>query len=1260
MRTRTLFLLLLAGLLGLWLFASKKEKMAADRAALNRPNDPWVFRSVLDKQARMVTFALNDHLWVSYSTDSCSLYKVWEGGVDFTGAVYNMRHGPQPMSMGNAWFENHHRQPWSVALNGKTESPRTDYKGHRYTSDGHAELMYDLVLADGQRIRVNERPEYTEQDHQRGFERTFRLENVPAGATVSFRANVASIADPVAIETNGVWKASKTELLPAETQGAKESLPAISGLRDVAVEGELTLNTGKPTRFVTMFLAAPLISNPFDAERIAEEKGETGGAAVSPGEKLMSKSDCRTCHNPEVQTVGPALVAIAERYKNIPENIEKLAQKVMKGGAGVWGVAAMSAHPDLQPDDAKAMVNYVLSLDKDEDDGEGGGGAKSLAEIPESSWLRPDVSVKDREMASGLLVNLYQLSTTPSSLKNISFTGKPAVTAIAGSVNAGGDDFGIFKDNFAMTVTGYLYLDKDDNVLFQLGSDDGSRLMIDNQEIINHDGPHGMNPKEAEVALRAGYHPLRIEYFQGGGGRGIALKWARFGNPAMNTVPETNFFHRRSDNPEGAISLGGGSNAVPGDGAPLQDVHPSFDVSQARPDEFLCKVAGMDFLPDGRLLVSTWDAMGALYALENVQSGDPKKIKMKRIAQGLAEPLGVKVVGNDIFVLQKQELTKLVDTDGDGIIDEYQCFAKGWRASANFHEFAFGLAHKGNYLYAALATAILPGGASARPQILDRGKVVQISLQDGSIEFVARGLRTPDGVGIGTDGELFVADNQGDWLPASKIVHIKPGAFFGSFSVDSATVAQMPIQQPVVWLPQDEIGNSPTQPTALRDGPYQNQLVFGDVCYGGLQRVFTEKVNGDYQGCVFRFSQGLEGGTHRVAWGPDGALYVGMIGNPGNWSQQGKFWYGLQRLRYNGQSTFEMLAVRSKTNGLEVEFTEPLREGDGWDPAHYAVQQWWYKPTHQYGGPKMDEQSLTVQSATVSDDRKRVFLEIPGIQAGHVVHLRLRNLPMSDLGHELWTTETWYTMNAVQQAAPGVIKPRPIFTPLADNTLTDREKADGWKLLFDGKTLSGWHNYGKQTIGKSWVIEEGSIHLDAKPNPSGDWQAPDGGDILTEEEYGDFELEIDWKIAPCGNSGVIYHITEDLAKYKYPWMTGPEMQVLDNACHPDSKFPKHRAGDLYDLVACKYVTVKPGGEWNHARLVFHKGRTEHWLNYHKLVEQQMFENGKPTPEWLALIAGSKFPKQPAPDFGLASKGRLALQDHGDPVWYKNIKIRRLD
>ncbi|MCK6694007.1 MAG: PA14 domain-containing protein, partial [Thermoanaerobaculia bacterium] len=720
MRTsRTLFLLAAILIAGLWFWANRQNQGAA---VFDRPNDPWVFRSVLDQKPRMITFALNDNLWLAYSTDSCALYKAWAGGVAFEGAVYNMRHGPQPLSVGNAWFENKFGQPWTVTLNGNAEQPQTDYKGHRYTKDGHAEIMYDLVLSDGRRIRINEQPEFVERDRQRGLSRTFQVSGAPEGAQVSLRLNVGSVASASNVETDGAWKTT-----------AEQPNNSAEGIHAMNVEGELTLNTGKPTHLTTMFVGLPLFPNPFAAGGMDEEE-----AAVSPGERLMAKSDCRTCHNPQVQTVGPGYVQIAEKYKNTPENLEMLAKKVIAGGSGNWGVAAMSAHPDLQPDDAKSMVAYILDLDEGEDDGSGGG-PTDLSSIPDAEWLKPDAGASNEDMNPGLFVKIFKLNQSPQSLKQINFNAPPAETAVAGLVDAGPLEFSPLKDNFALTASGYLYLEKDDNILLQLSSDDGSRLYLDNQLLIDNDGPHGMDPKEAEVALRAGYHPLQIDYFQGGGGRGIQLKWARSGSPEFKIIPESNFTHKKSEKDKDLRKMTGSVAGIPGDGIPLYSVHPAYTLSQARPDEFLPKVAGLSMLRDGRLVVSTWDAMGGVYLLDNVESGDPKKIKMKLIAKGLAEPLGLHVVDDTIYVLQKQELTKLIDLNGDDIIDEYQCLAKGWKASANFHEFAFGLAYKDGHFYAALATAILPGGASARPQIPDRGKVLKINRQTGAVEFIARG-----------------------------------------------------------------------------------------------------------------------------------------------------------------------------------------------------------------------------------------------------------------------------------------------------------------------------------------------------------------------------------------------------------------------------------------------------------------------------------------------------------------------------------------
>lgn len=216
--------------------------------------------------------------------------------------------------------------------------------------------------------------------------------------------------------------------------------------------------------------------------------------------------------------------------------------------------------------------------------------------------------------------------------------------------------------------------------------------------------------------------------------------------------------------------------------------------------------------------------------------------------------------------------------------------------------------------------------------------------------------------------------------------------------------------------------------------------------------------------------------------------------------------------------------------------------------------------------------------------------------------------------------------------------------------LTETEIAEGWVSLFDGTSTKGWHKYGGFPVGSAWKIEDGALHLDA--NQKENWQIKDGGDIVSDEEYENFHLKLEWKIDTCGNSGIMFYVKEDTVKYKYPWMTGPEMQVLDNKCHPDAKIMKHRAADLYDLITAVPENVKPALEWNLAEIKCVNGALEHYLNGEKVVTTTMWDDN-----WKKMIAGSKFKQWK--DFGTYNKGRIALQDHGNHVWFRNIKIRKL-
>ncbi len=221
----------------------------------------------------------------------------------------------------------------------------------------------------------------------------------------------------------------------------------------------------------------------------------------------------------------------------------------------------------------------------------------------------------------------------------------------------------------------------------------------------------------------------------------------------------------------------------------------------------------------------------------------------------------------------------------------------------------------------------------------------------------------------------------------------------------------------------------------------------------------------------------------------------------------------------------------------------------------------------------------------------------------------------------------------------------------APNTLSNEEIAGGWTLLFDGKTTKGWRNYRKSTIGEGWKVADGALYLEVKDKKEGHWQG-NGGDIITEGQYENYDLRMEWKISECGNSGIIYHVQE-MESCEYAWQTGPEIQVLDNTCHPDGKLENHRAGSLYDMLAPRKLVVKPAGEWNKMRLRIKNGKVTEWLNGKKIVEYEMF-----TPKWNEMIANSKF--KDMPNFGKARKGHIALQDHGNAVWFRNIKIKALN
>lgn len=224
-------------------------------------------------------------------------------------------------------------------------------------------------------------------------------------------------------------------------------------------------------------------------------------------------------------------------------------------------------------------------------------------------------------------------------------------------------------------------------------------------------------------------------------------------------------------------------------------------------------------------------------------------------------------------------------------------------------------------------------------------------------------------------------------------------------------------------------------------------------------------------------------------------------------------------------------------------------------------------------------------------------------------------------------------MTTMPLAALAAQQPTPAS---AMNTLTEQERAAGWRLLFDGATTAGWRGFRLDSVPTGWRAVDGAL---TRVGPA--------RDIVSIQQFTDFELTLEWKLGPNGNSGIMFHVTEYAAR---TYETGPEMQILDDAGHADGKSPLTSAGANYGLHPAPRGVVKPVGEWNTVRLLVRGSHVEHWLNGTKVVEYELW-----SPEWQALVAKSKFTQWPG--YGLARRGHIALQDHGDWVAFRNIKIR---
>ena len=1199
---------------------------------IKRDRDPWAFRINLDERPRNLVLALNQDLWVTYDTENSGLHRAWTGGVNFNGIVFNNAHGVQPNSIGMPYIEDAlEKSPWIIKADGFVRTVKAEYEGYLIKNNTII-IRYIIPINDAHDAIVEERPEFIRNsDGKPGLHREFEVYDLPKGFELSYSVRINHLASPEDFHTNGRLTIDKMKTNSSEW-GSSFNL-----------NGNLFLKRNGKTSLQTFF--------PIELYKLNKNMLEDGDApiAASPindlemsGKDLIGSLGCVACHYIDKAMLGPSYNDVAKKYDNSDESKSYLIKKILTGSKGVWGERLMPPHPHINEETASEIVNFILGLDL----------------LPEGEYL-PGVAIDFFEIGTKLE---RQPKLLPGQDPNVSQvfpdilfqTGNPDI----GWEDQVTEDFLHFERNFVMKVSAYLQIEEEGDYEFRFIADKGGTLKIDEEKIafVNNipytpwqggdlsrfDRFASYLGKEPEVGkltgekfLTKGFHKIDIDYYQNLLTMALILQWRKKGEKKFEFVPESVLFHEPRDIKPTSPGLKEIYKLeAPGHGGDLVSVHPSFDLMPARPTSFQPRVGGMDFLPNGDLAVATWD--GEVFIVSNISSGDPSSMSFKQIAEGLCEPLGLAVANGDIYVMQRWELTKLVDQDGDGITDYYHAFSDDWSTRPDFHAWGFGLTYKDGYFYTNTGPALGPYNKKQAP---DAGKTLKISIEDGSFKAIAHGYKAPNGIGVGFGGDIFTTDNEGSYVPASKLMHVdidNPSEypFFGNAYVLGKKADGLKIKPPVVWTPQNEIGNSPSEPGILHIGPYQNQMIMGDARHGGLKRVFIEEVNGLLQGALFRFTQGLEAGINRFVWGPDSSLYVGGVGGTNDFTWEGKR-FGLEKLTYNGKPTFEMLAVRAKNNGMEIELTESLRIGDGAAPQDYLVQQWWYDIDTE-GGIKQELENLPVKSVSISPNRRKIFLEIDGLKPDRVVYITFVNPVLSAENRQLWSSEVWYTLNNIP-AYEGTVEPTNLVR--VDNNLSEEELKDGWQLLFDGKSMSGWNGTNSKKEPDGWEVADGLLSGLASGNV-----------ILTESVYDNFELEFEWKLKKGADGGLFFRVPSTLSLTEI-LNFGPEMQIIDDQYHPDAAVSNsHVTGAVYDILPPRYVISKPIGEFNHSRIVVSGNNIEHWLNGIKILKYELN-----TDIWSQNFNNSLFRENS--NFGKSQSGHIAIANQEGQLWLKNIRVR---
>ncbi|MFK7925892.1 MAG: plastocyanin/azurin family copper-binding protein [Bacteroidia bacterium] len=451
------------------------------------------------------------------------------------------------------------------------------------------------------------------------------------------------------------------------------------------------------------------------------------------------------------------------------------------------------------------------------------------------------------------------------------------------------------------------------------------------------------------------------------------------------------------------------------------------------PDDAYLEVGGMALDEDGALYVCS--RRGEVWKAENPYGKNAAEANFQLFGEGLHEPLGLAVKDGSVYITQRGELTKLTDRDGDGRADRYESVCS-WPLSGNYHDYSYGpeFLPNGNMLLTFNLSWIGRGASLVKW----RGWMVEVT-PEGEMKPYATGMRSPAGYGANDAGEIFYADNQGDWVGSGRVTHVEKGDFVGH--PDGLKWAKEPgspislspemfhdslgslyeaaekiegLKSPAVWFPHGQMGISTSDVlydnTDGKFGPFDGQYFVGDQGQSRIMRMQLEKVNGVYQGACFPFVEGFDSGVLRMFYDDNGQMFVG--GTNRGWASTGRKPFMIQRLVWTGKTPFEIKEMKAERDGFTLTFTQAVDRRSASNPESYKMQGFTFKYHHNYGSPLENLEPCTINAIDVAADGMSVRLTIDGLRLGYVHEIVAEGLK-SKAGRSLVNNTGYYTLNQI-------------------------------------------------------------------------------------------------------------------------------------------------------------------------------------------------------------------------------------------------------